>query len=179
MKRIKLYITTTIDGYIATQDGDLDWFREYPNPKNSELGYNNFMSGIDTIIIGGQTYRSLLCMDVVLPYRDKTTYIVSHNPIDSKANHNIQSLTENIIEEIAKMKEEVGNDIGLLGGGELTKMLLQHDLIDEMTITTVPVLLGGGIPLFPPFFPISDWHIEKTELLENGMIQTVYLKKAL
>ena len=179
MKRIKLYIATTIDGYIATSDGDVDWLREYPNLEHLDYNFRKFLSETDTILMGGQTYRNLLCMDVTWPYKDKTTHIISRSPITSKLDSNIHIVTENAIEEIAKLKEKEGNDIGLVGGGELTKMLLQHNLIDEMTITTIPMLLGGGVPLFPQFFPISDWQIDKTELLENGMTQTVYHKKTL
>ena len=179
MKRIKLYIAATIDNYIATSDGDLDWLREYPNPEHLDYGFSKFLSETDTILMGGQTYRNLLCMDVVWSYKDKTTYIISRSPITNKLDSNIHNITENIIEKIAKLKENGGNDIGLVGGGELTKMLLQHDLIDEMIITTIPILLGGGIPLFPPFFPISNWHIEKTELLKNGVMQTTYRKTTL
>ncbi|MBK5719535.1 dihydrofolate reductase [Dysgonomonas sp. Marseille-P4677] len=176
MKKIKLYIASTIDGYIATSDGDLDWLREFPNSEKSDFGYKNFMSGIDAVLIGGQTYRSLLCMDVVWPYKSKTTYIISRKPIDIKIDCDIYNITKNAIEEIAKIKNEEGGDIALFGGGILTKMLLQHDMIDEMTISTIPILLGGGISLFPVYFPTSSWYIEKTELFKNGLMQTVYRK---
>jgi dihydrofolate reductase len=111
--------------------------------------------------------------------RIKSTYIITRSHIGEKNNENIHCITENIIEKIEKIKEGKGSDIGLVGGGVLTKTLLRHDLVDEMIIYTVPILLGGGIPLFPPFFPISNWCIEKTELLKNGVMQTTYCKSTL
>ena len=175
MSKVKLCIITTIDGYIATPDGGLDWLTD---SFSEHLGYEyrKFLAEIGTVIMGRQTYRNLLCMDIVWPYKDKVTYIISHSLIGEKSNENIHCITENTIEKIEKMKEGKGSDIGLVGGGVLTKTLLQHDLIDEMIISTVPMLLGGGISLFPSSFPISNWHIEKTELLKNGVMQTTYCK---
>ena len=74
------------------------------------------------------------------------------------------------------MKEQKGDGIGLVGGGELTKILLQSNLIDEMIISTVPILLGGGIPLFSPYYEISRWYIDESKLYTNGLLQTVYKK---
>lgn len=151
MKKIKLYTVISIDGYIALPDGDLDWMTEYPHLEQLNYGYQKFLSEIDTIIMGGQTYRNFLCQDIIWPYTDKTTYIISRNPIEDKKENNIYGITGNIIEEVAKIKNGKGNDIGLLGGGELTKFFLQNNLINGMIISTVPILLGDGMLLFPPF----------------------------
>ena len=176
MRKIKLYITASIDGYIASPDGDMDWLTEYPNPQNSDYGFRKFLSEIDTVIMGGQTYRSFLCMDIVWPYKDKTTYIITRSSVKNKLCDNIYCLSGNVIEEISLMKEQKGDDIGLVGGGELINILLQSNLIDEMIISTVPILLGGGIPLFSPYYEISRWHINDSKLYENGLLQTVYKK---
>ena len=179
MNKIRLYIISTIDGYISTPDGDLDWLIEYPNPELSDFGFQNFISEIDTIVMDEQTYHNLLCIDIIWPYKiwsykGKTTYIVSDNPDKKAANSGINYIMENNINEIVRMKKS--QNIGLVGSSRLTTTLLQYDLIDEIRISRVPILLGGGIPVFPPSYPVSSWDVEKNELYGNGVIQTIYHK---
>ena len=180
MSKIRLYIISTIDGYISTPDGDLDWFIEYPNPELSDFGFQNFISEVDTIVMDEQTYHNLLCINIIWPYKiwsfkGKTTYIVSNNPDKKVANSGINYIMENNIDEIVRMREN--QNIGLIGSSRLTTMLLQYDLVDEMCISNVPILLGEGVSLFSPLYPISSWEVRKNELYENGVIQTIYRKK--
>ena len=130
MKKIKLYIAASIDGYIARNDGDLDWLMKYPINSETNYGYDDF-------------------------------YI----------------LIENIVEEISKLREEKGQDIWLVGGGQLITMLLNQDMVDEMIITTIPVLLGNGIPLFPDSPKELEWKLQDCRSYENGIVQIVYKKK--
>ena len=176
MKKIKLFIASSIDGYIATPNGDLEWLTEHPNPKQIDCGFNEFLSKIDTVIMGGHTYRNFLCMDIIWPYKSKKIYVISNSILENFLNINISFITNNVIDEITAIKNDKGSDIALVGGGVLTKMLLQENLIDEMIITTVPVLLGYGIPLFPPYYEMSNWRIYKSEIYENGLLQAFYHK---
>ena len=178
MKKIKLYITSTIDGYNATPDGDLDWLIEYPNPEHSDYGFRDFLSNVDVILMNEQTYHNLLCIDIIWPYKiwlykGKATCIVSENS-DKKTDSSINYIMGNNIDEIVRMKESL--NIGLIGSNELTTMLLQHDLVDEMRISKIPILLGEGIPVFSPSYSMSSWDVEKNELYGNGVIQTIYHK---
>ena len=84
MKKIKLYIAASIDGYIARNDGDLDWLMKYPINLDTNYGYDDFYKSIDTVIMGGQSYRDILNMDVLWPYKDKETYVITHNPMGVK-----------------------------------------------------------------------------------------------
>lgn len=173
MKKIKLYIAASIDGYIARTDGNLDWLMKYPINSETNYGYDSFYESVDTVIMGGRTYRDVLNMDSVWPYKNKTTYVVTRNPMEAK--ENIHFITENIIEHITKLREERGRDIWLVGGGEIISMLLEHELIDEMIITTIPVLLGNGIPLFPDNPKESQWNLKNCKSYTNGVVQTEYM----
>lgn len=172
MKKIKLYIAASIDGYIARSDGDLDWLTKYPINSETNYGYDDFYKSVDTVIMGGQTYRDILSMDFIWPYKDKTTYVITRNPMETK--ENIHFITENIIEEISKLREENGKDIWLAGGGQLITMLLVSDLVDEMIITTIPVILGNGIALFPKQPKESQWELQSSISYTNGVVQAKY-----
>lgn len=175
MKKIKLYIAASIDGYIAQGDGSLDWLMKYPVNTETNYGYDDFFDSIDTVVMGGQTYRDILDIDVVWPYKDKTTYVITRNSQES--NGDIHFISENIIKAILELRKKTGTDIWLVGGGKIVSMLLSHNLIDEMIITTIPVLLGNGIPLFPSAPNESVWEVQRLEKYDNNVTQTHYAIK--
>ena len=79
MRNIKLDITASIDGFIAPIDGSFEWLIACPRPSVND--YRALMDSIDTVLMGGNTYRDLLCMYIIWPYEDQTTYVVTHEPI--------------------------------------------------------------------------------------------------
>lgn len=172
MGKIKVYIAASLDGYIARPDGDLDWLTEFPNPTKEDYGYNEMLTSVDTVIMGGRTYRELLCMDILWPYKNKKTFVVSHNSI--KTNENIEFITEDIIERITELRNEESKDIWLVGGGELITMCLNASLVDEMQICYIPVILGSGIPLFPSNPKESNWELRENIAYASGIIRLSY-----
>lgn len=172
MKKIKLYIAASIDGYIARNDGDLDWLTEYPINTETNYGYDAFYESIDTVLMGRRTYHDILNMDVLWPYKDKETYVITRNPMNEK--QNIHFITENVIENISRLREQNGKDIWLVGGGKLITILLNENMVDEMIITTIPVILGSGMPLFPDNPKESKWKLENNESYKNGVTQVTY-----
>lgn len=174
MRKIILYIATSIDGYIAYSDGELDWLSEYPITPESNYGYNEFFDSVDSVIMGGKSFRDILNMDVTYPYKDKKSYIITRSNNNQTFIENVQFLSENIIETIQSLKKQQGKDIWLVGGGEIISMLLNYNLIDEMIITYIPKILGDGIPLFPKIKNESKWQLLNSQSYENGVITTYY-----
>ncbi len=157
MKKIILYIAASLDQRIAEPDGSLEWLNEFPNPEKIDYGYKDLLASVDSVIMGGRTYREILNMDVIWPYSEQMAYIVSHHNWGEK--ENIKFITENIIEMISELRNQEGKDIWLVGGGELVSMLLEADLIDEMQICYIPIILGKGISLFPEQSKESKWKL--------------------
>lgn len=173
MRKIKLYIASSIDGYIADLDGGLDWLSKYPITPEFNYGYDIFFESVDSVIMGGRTYRDILNMDVIYPYESKTSYVITRNEISSPK-ENIHFIANNIIETISDLKEKEGKDIWLVGGGEIISMLLSQNLIDEMIITYIPVVLGIGIPLFPEIKKESNWKLIDCQSYNNGVLTIDY-----
>ena len=153
MKRIKLYISVSAEGYIATPDGDLSWLVDYPMPSKEE--HQAFLDSVDTVILDGDMYSNLVCMDILWPYKDKEVYVVSSHPVLTKDGVNF--ITENAPERIADFKKATGKDIWLAGGADLISLLLDNDLIDEMIITYTPEVFEKGIALFSEAPEKSGW----------------------
>lgn len=174
MKRIILYIAASIDGRIAEPDGGIEWLSEFPITEEMNYGYKDFFASIDTIIMGGRSWREMSNMDAMGVYADKVVYVVSHHNWGEK--ENIKFITENITEHIAALRNEQGKDIWLFGGGELISILLAANLIDEMQIAYIPVILGQGISLFPEQLKESKWKIIQTKVYDSGILKVDYQK---
>lgn len=172
MKKIKLYIATSLDGYIARPDGNLDWLFKYPMPTGTEYGYKDLIDSIDVMVMGGRTYREILKIDSIWPYKDKKTYIVSRHTTETQ--ENIEFVTQNIISKITELKNEQGRDIWLVGGGELISILLNAGLVDELQISYIPIILGAGIPLLPNNPKESNWKLINSTTYESGIIKLDY-----
>lgn len=173
MRKTKVYITASLDGYIAQPDGDLDWLIEFTNTAKEDYGYNEMLTSVDTVIMGGKTYLELSCMDIVWPYKDKLTYIVSRKAMD--VSENTEFITENIIEKISELRNKEGKDIWIAGGGRLIALLLNAGLVDELQICYVPIILGAGIPLFPDnILQKSNCKLIENTAYDSGVIRLSY-----
>lgn len=174
MKKIKLYIAASLDGYIARPDGDLDWLVQYPAPAGAEYGYQDFTDSVDTIIMGNGTYQEILTMNIDWPYKDKSTYVLSRYTTNLPPKENVVYITDNVIEAIHQIKHQKGKDIWLMGGGQTITLLLNHDLVDEMQICYIPLILGEGIPLFPNKPKESQWKLMGSTAYDSGILKVDY-----
>lgn len=176
MKKIILYIAASLDQRIAEPDGSLEWLTGVPNPQKTNGEYKDLLASVDTVLIGGRAYRELLNMEVIWPYHEQMTYVVSRH--NWGGGDKVHFITDNIIENISALRNEQGKDILLVGGGELTSMLLAADLIDEMQITYIPVILGKGIPLFPEQSKESKWELIKNQSHNSSALTLEYKRKS-
>lgn len=177
MKKIILYIAASIDGYIADTSGTIEWLTGFPNPEKTDYGYKDLLASVDMVIMGGKTYRELLNMDVIWPYKQQISYVVTRGWTENAAAENIRFITENVIETISELRKQDGKDIWLVGGGELVSMLLKADLIDEMQIFYIPVILGKGIPLFPEQPKASKWELINSKSYKSGALMVEYRRE--
>lgn len=176
MSKIKLYIASSIDGYIARENHSLDWLHALPNPENLDYGYNDFINGIDTVILGRKTYDEIMGFGVEWPYGNCNTYIVTNDK-----NYNPQTSKTFLLNDISKksvdqIKWESEKDIWIVGGGKLISQLLNLEVIDEMYICIIPIILGSGIPLFPNKPKETKFRLVKTEDYNTGAVMLSYQK---
>ncbi len=177
MKKLKLYIAQSLDGFIAREDGDLKWLTEAPNPDNDDHGYSAFLETMDTALMGNSTYKWVLAEGITDPYPGMKTYVFTRE--EARTVGNIEFTNRDPVELTKELVQGNGKDIFLVGGGELIKQLLSADLIDEMIIFTVPVVLGRGIRLFPETeSPLTlNFKTREVQVRSNGFVQMVFVKK--
>jgi dihydrofolate reductase len=172
MRKLSLYIATSIDGFIARSDGRVDWLDAVPNPNQLDYGYEAFLESVDTTLMGNTTYQTILGFGGKFPYQDKTNYVFSRSA-RADAPY-VQYISEDTVSFVRQLKQTDGRGIWLVGGGQLNTVLLNAGLIDELIITVAPIVLGTGIPLFGPTALETPCVQTKTESFETGLVQSTY-----
>lgn len=176
MRKIKLYIATSLDNYIARPNGEIDWLETFPTPEGEDFGYAAFMETVTTTLMGNKTYQQVLGFDMPFPYADKENFVFTRQKGLEPTEH-VQFVSENIISFIQSLKEKPGKNIWLIGGGQLNTVLLNHDLIDEMILTVLPIVLGEGIPLFGGKPEEQIFNLLNHQVFDNGFVQLTYQRK--
>ena len=170
MRKVILYIATSLDGYIAQINGDIDWL--FTDFNESDYGYTEFYNSIDTTLIGNSTSRQILTFGE-FPYTEKKNFVFTRNKT-VKPHPGVSFILSDIGEFVRKLKSEYGKNIWLVGGGQINTVLLKAKLIDELIISIHPVLLGNGIPLFEKHEGEFDFTLIKNTPYSNGLVQMVY-----
>lgn len=169
-----VFIGTSLDGYIADQDGGLEFLQSVPNPDNDELGFPEFMDNIDALLMGRRTYETVLGFGGKWPY-SKPVFVLSGS-LTSLPDHlkGRVKLVSGPVEEVVQQLNKKGYEDLYIDGGKLIQSFLQKDMIDELIISQVPILLGGGTPLFGRLqSPLMFEHLG-TEVLLNAIVQSHY-----
>lgn len=164
-----VFIATSLDGYIAREDGSIDWLTER-GERAGDTGYDEFMAAIDTVVLGRKTYQKVLTFDF-WPYEGKQVEVLSSTlapDVDERiiVHRTLDGLVQTLTERGAK---RVYAD-----GGQIVQTFLRAGLLNELTITVVPVLLGSGIPLFGELDSDISLTHNATRSLGAGFIQSDY-----
>jgi dihydrofolate reductase len=172
MRELILYTTVSLDGYLAPIYGGFDMLTTISNSEREDYGKNMFFDSIDAVIMGGNTYYELSCIDVEMPFKGKEIFVVSQKSME--LHKEVHFIKENAINEIKKLKEFDGKNIWVLGGGILIASLLGYNMIDKLIINYLPIMLGDGIPLFPKYKGESKWKLINNQSIKNSILQAEY-----
>lgn len=170
-----VFIATSLDGFIARPDGAIDWLLgAEPAPAGEDYGYQAFFASIDAMVLGRKSYELVLNFPE-WPYAGKKVVVLSHGtpaiPASLAADVTVMAGTPG---EVAQRLAGQGARHLYIDGGKTIQGFLNAGLIDEMTITQIPILLGAGIPLFGPL--AQDIHLRhsQTRTYANGFVQSKY-----
>lgn len=157
-RKLVLFIASSLDGYIATEEHSLDWL--FAVEGEGDNGISKFYETVDSILMGRVTYDWIMDYEKgKFPYEGKECFVFSKsrkedNPYVTFVNEDIPQFTKNL-------KNKNGKAIWLVGGGNLLDTFMKENLVDEIIITIAPVLIGSGIPLF------KNYHFQTSLLLKS------------
>ena len=175
-KANKVFIATSLDGYIADNDGGIDWLHSVPNPDGLDLGYLSFMTDIDAIVMGRNTFETVCGFDIEWPYK-VPVFVLSNSMKEVAPKYRLYAqIVTGSLRTVVNEIHQMGYYQLYIDGGSTITGFLKADMIDEMTITTIPILLGTGIPLFSNIDQRLKFKCIYTDILLDTMVQSTFIR---
>jgi dihydrofolate reductase len=170
-----VYIGTSLDGFIARRDGDIDWLVKFANDEAIHA-YEEFISRIDGIVIGRGTFEKVLTFPS-WPYKKKV-FVLSNSikQVPDIVRKKVTVLSMKPVELLSYLSNKGFSNI-YVDGGKVIQSFLKEDLIDELIISKAPVLIGAGIPLFAYLDTDLQFTHIRTEACSNGLVRSYYERK--
>lgn len=171
------YIGTSLDGYIADRNGGLEWLDCVPNPDGDDMGWSAFYEKIDALLMGRMTFETVCGFDVDWPY-SKPVFVFSHTLNEVPETHQDKAEVINgSPRQVVDTLKGRGYSNLYIDGGKTIQSFLAQDLIDELIITRLPILLGGGIPLFGELSNAIMFEHVSTTVELGALVQTHYRRR--
>jgi dihydrofolate reductase len=165
--RFSVFIATSLDGYIARADGSIDWL-SIVHPVDEAHGYQAFMSSVDTIVMGKHTYETVLEYET-WPYVGKRVIVMTHSP--AKAQHAEEFFSGSAVEMVNRLIDAMRVYVD---GGKVVSQFFAAGLVDDVTISMIPIVLGNGIRLFSGGEGEHRLDLESSLSWPSGMVQMRY-----
>ena len=168
---VSVFVGTSVDGFIARPNGDLDFL---PEGGGEPHGYNEFMASVDVLVIGRKTFEKVLTFET-WPYGDKRVVVLSSRPVD------LSAARGGVVEQMAGPPAGIVSQLAASGahhlyvdGGITIQEFLRVGLVQRLIITRVPVLIGEGVPLFGGLPRDIRLHHVATRHYPSGLVQSEY-----
>jgi dihydrofolate reductase len=168
---LSVFIGTSVDGFIARPNGDLDFL---PPDGGEPHGYDEFMASVDALVIGRKTFETVLAY-AEWPYGKKRVVVLSSRPVD------LSAVRGGVVEQMAGPPAEIVSKLAASGvqhvyldGGVTIQGFLRAGLVQRLIITRVPVLIGNGIPLFGSVPCDVRLHHVATQHYASGLVKSEY-----
>jgi dihydrofolate reductase len=170
-----VFIATSLEGFIARKNGELDWLPGSDGQAAEEdLGYDQFIAGVDALVMGRNTYELVQTFGE-WPYGGKRVVVLSSRfpKIPERLAEGVEGSSASPV-ELMRQLQLSGSTHVYVDGGKTIQSFLRANLIQEITISRVPILLGEGIPLFGPLVGDIKLRHESTKAFNNGLVQSRY-----
>ncbi len=175
MTRGIIYIATSLDGFVAREDGGLDWLMKL-DTEGDDMGFEDLMASIDGLVMGRGSYEAVAGFDD-WPYQ-KPVIVLSRSLAAEDIPERLRDkvlLSRESPQALMQRLEAEGWKAAYIDGGLVVQSFLREGLIDEMTLARVPVLLGAGKALFGPLNGDVDFIHTGTKSFKSGLILSHYL----
>lgn len=176
-KKNSVFIATSIDGYIADKNGGIDWLHSIPNPEKDDMGYMEFIENIDALVMGRKTFETVCGFEIDWPYT-KPVFVLSNSlkEIPEKYLGKVFLINGPLV-KVLKQIHSKGHGRLYIDGGTTIQQFLKEDLIDEMIITSIPIILGGGAPLFSKIPKELAFELIKSTVFLGQITQNHFRRK--
>jgi len=168
------YVAASLDGYIATPDGGVDWLSAY-NTEGEDYGYSAFYQSVDALIEGSKTYEKALGFGE-WPHPGKPCWVCTRRALET--NHpEVRFASGGPEEVVAELRRRGLRRAWLVGGARLAASFRKQRMIDQYIVSVIPIVLGSGIPLFGSPGPQENLRLIECKRYPSGLVQLSYVRE--
>lgn len=172
--RFRVYIAMSLDGYIATSDGGVGWLDQF---LDEDYGYGQFIQEISHAVMGRVTYDHVRSLGE-WPYPDLSVHVLTSGRLDDAPEH-VSVWSEDPLELVRRLDASASDgDCWLIGGGRMIRAFEELEVVEEYEIFVMPVILGGGVPLFVAPYPPRALQLLSVKAWNNGVVRLLYVRQA-
>ena len=169
--RTSAFVGVSLDGFLARTDGSIDWLKPF---EGEDHGYGAFFATVDAVVIGRRTYECVLEMlrtGLAWPYEGVRCVVMTHRQI--QPTHAERAFSGDAVGLLRELHAQGARHV-YVDGGAVIRNFLQAGVLDSLTVSVAPVLIGSGFPLFGGVSKESGLHLEKAMSFKNGLAQMRY-----
>lgn len=168
--RVRVFIASSLDGFIAGPDDEIDWLDGFEGAENT---FTPFFSEVGAVLLGRRTYDVVAGMEGPWNYGDTPVLVATTRPLES-SHATVRAVGGSVGEMVAEARRVAGERDVYIDGGALIRSALDADLIDRITVTVIPIVLGEGIPLFAGAERRHALDLLESRPLGAGLVQLDY-----
>lgn len=175
MAKTVLFISMSLDGYLADVNGSIDWLSDVVQTEE-DLTYDKFYKDVSAVILGRVTYDQITTQLAVdhYPYSNVDSYVITREK--RKDLDHVYFTNEDVVDVVKKQRDKYDGILWIVGGSSLIQPLVEANLIDEYQISVMPMILGDGVKLFKPTHKKIPLSLKKSEVI-NEMVYLTYEKR--
>lgn len=173
MTHLIYYVAVSLDGFIASPDGSVDWLAPY-NASGEDYGFWEFYETVDALIEGSKTYEQALSFGE-WPHPGKPCWVVTSRKFELK-HPEVHFTSATPVDLIRYVAAQGHQRVWLVGGSQLAASFRAAALITEYVLSIVPVFLGAGKPLFACSSPVENLRLVESKTYPSGLVQVRYVR---
>lgn len=172
--RVRVFVASSLDGFIAGEGDDLSWLPQ-PEPGASDSGFGAFLAQVGSLLMGRRTFDVAAGFEGAWPYGDRPVLVATHRPLESDVP--TARVVQGHIEDLVAAARDAaqGRDV-YVDGGDLIRQAMDAGLVDEITVTLVPVVLGRGHPFLAGVARRHRLTLVTSSTLDDGLVQLTYVR---
>ena len=176
MPSFQYFVASSLDGFIATTDDNLDWLLQFDGFAGGKESYDAFMAEVGCIVMGGQTYAWLMKHEPGnWPYPTTPCWVFTHHEFSASKGADITFVRGPVGEFVEDLKERAGaRNVWIVGGGVLAAQFADAGALDELIISIIPVVLGDGKAVLPVAGPTPPLELISSHTMGRGIVELRY-----
>jgi len=174
MSKTQYFVAASLDGFIADVGNRIDWLLAFDGTPGLSEHYERFLAGVGALAMGARTYQFLVEQNVPWPYAERPTFVFTRRQWPVVPGADIRFVDGEVSELHPQLLAAAGpRNLWLVGGGELAAQFQRHGLIDELWLSVIPLVLGGGMSTFGRY-AVSGLELEHVTPFARGIVELRY-----